>query len=181
VLIYFNQQSYLTFQNFTLQHCGATAIDTGGAGGSCNNIVLRDLVVQWIGGGNISGASNGDSRYGDGYDIEGSAQNILIERIWWHQIYDTGPGPQCGGGPHQDNITVRNNVCTDCGAFFSSFFLGGTPTASGLYIYNNTVYCTQNCWSNYPAPAAAEQPRPAFEENVFALVINTVGGGSDAE
>jgi hypothetical protein len=168
--VYFNQQSNITIQNFTLQYCAATAIDTGGAGGSCNNITIRDLVVQWHGGGNISGASTTDSRYGDGYDVEGSCQQITMDRIWWHQIYDTGPGPQCGGGPHQDNITVRNNVCTDCGAFFSSFFLGGTPTASGLFVYNNTVFCTQNCWSNNPS----QRPNSTGVENVYALTINTL-------
>ena len=174
-LIYFNQQSNITFQNLTLQYAGATAINSGGAGGTCNNITIRDMVVQWIGGGNISGNSNGDSRFGDGWDVEGSCSGILMDRIWWHQIYDTGPGPQCGGGPHQDNITVRNNVCTSCGAFFSSFFLGGTPTASGLFLYNNTVYCTQNCWSNFPAPGQRpNNPGPGYEENVFALVIDTV-------
>ena len=173
--IYFNQQSNITFQNFTIQYSGATAIDTGGAGGTCNNITIRDMVVQWIGGGTISGNSNGDSRYGDGWDIEGSCSGMMMDRIWWHQIYDTGPGPQCGGGPHQDNITVRNNVCTDCGAFFSSFFLGGIPTANGLYIYNNTVYCTQNCWSNFPAPGQRpNNPGPGYEENVTALVVDTV-------
>jgi hypothetical protein len=169
-LIYFNNNSNLIFQNLTLQYCAATAVDTGGAGGSCNNIIMRDMVIQWIGGGNISGQSSTDSRYGDGIDIEGSTQGWLGERIWFHQVYDTGPGPQCGGGPHQDNITFRNCVCTLCGADFSTFFLGGIPTASGLALYNNTIYCTQSCWSNNPS----QRPNLGGIENVFALTVGTV-------
>ena len=165
-------QHDVTFQNLTIQFTGGTAINSGGAGGTVNNMIIRDLVVQWTGGGNIGGAnvSTANSRYGDGWDIEGGCSGMLMERIWWHQVYDTGPGPQCSG-PHQDNITVRNNVLTSCTAFFSTFMLGGVPTVSGLAILNNTVDCTQKNWSNNPS----QRPNAlGYNANVYALTINTI-------
>jgi hypothetical protein len=166
-LVYFNSQSNIIIQNITFNYSGATVMDTGGSGGACTNITLRDCVMQWGGGGNISGSSDLDSRYGDAWDMEGSISGALMERVWFHQIFDTTAGPQCNS-PHQDNIVIRNNVCTSCGAFFSTFFLGGIPTASGLYVYNNTVYVTTNAWPNNPTQ------RPNGAENVFGLNVGTV-------
>ncbi len=145
--------SYNTFQNFTLQYCGMSPIMSEGTN---NNIIVRDCVVQWGGGGNIGGASNADSRYGDGIDIEGSTQGWLVERNWFYQMYDAAVGPQCGGS-YQNNITIRNNVVSQMNNPFSSFIFN-SPQANGYYIYNNTIYGNQGGWSCVPS---AQRPNGA--------------------
>jgi hypothetical protein len=142
--IYIVGQSYLIFQNLTLNNCGMSPIMSQQAGTTgANNIIIRDCVIQWYGGGNQNGGNI--VRFGDGIDIEGSAQHWLIERIWFYQGWDICVGPQCGGA-HQDDITVRNCVCTKTGGFFVTFIFG-TPTTVGLKLYNNTCYCAPDSWS----------------------------------
>src|SRR6202040_2392117 len=169
--IYPNGRSYLTFQNLTLQFCGCSPVNSNNAN---NNIIIRDCVIQWYGGGNISGQSTRDSRYGDGIDIEGSAQNWLVERNWFYQAYDVAVGPQCGGA-HQDNITIRNNVFCQCGGGGSEFIFGPPyPTVSGLYIYNNTMLGAPGGWSSSPTVQ-----RPNGAPNIYGLypgvVVNNAG------
>ncbi len=180
--IYVINVSYLTFQNFTLQYCGTTTIISEGTN---NNIIVRDSVIQWNGGANDGGASTADSRFGDGIDIEGSAQNWLIERNWFYQQYDIAVGPQCGGA-HQDNITVRNNISCSNDGFFVSFIFNYPPgpSAAGMYIYNNTCFANPNSWSCVPSvqkpngspnllglyPGVLEQTSMSINNNIMAGV-----------
>ncbi|MFZ3326088.1 MAG: hypothetical protein WA231_09430, partial [Methylocella sp.] len=163
--IYAFDVSYLIFQNFTLQYCGMSPIMSESTN---NNIIVRDTVVQWGGGGNIGGASNANSRYGDGIDIEGSAQGWLVERNWFYQMYDAAVGPQCGGS-YQNNITIRNNVVSQMNNPFSSFIFN-SPQANGYYIYNNTIYGNQGGWSCVPSAQ-----RPNGTPNLLGFYPGVLG------
>ena len=157
--LYINGVSYVIVQNFTFQFSGASPLFTNG---TCTNIIIRDCVVQWGGGGNISGQSTRDSRYGDGIDIEGSMQHCTVERVWFHQNYDTGVGPQCYGA-FQENIIMRNCVVDSGGAMFTEFFFAGSPTTDVLQVYNNTFVGNNGGWSCNPVQ------RPNGAPNVYGL------------
>lgn len=146
--IYFGQ-SNLIFQNLDIRKSAACGV-LSGSGPDVDNIIVRDCVVQWIGGGNIGGGSTANSRYGDGTDTEGSTQNWLFERNYYYNVHDTAIGPQ-NGGAHQDSITVRNCVMVESVAAYVSFVFGTPgPTVDGAYFYNNTVFLNHGGWSVYP-------------------------------
>jgi hypothetical protein len=144
----YSTNSYTQFQNFTFQNSAYAAGFTVLA----SHVTIRDNVIQWVGGGNIGGASD-DSRAGDGIDPEGSYSDILIERNYFYQMYDLAISPQePTGGPH-DNVTIRNNIFHRFGTVFGSGLAPNSSgsTQNGLYIYNNTSYGVAS-WSANQRP-----------------------------
>lgn len=190
--IYAVNVNYLIFQNLTLQFTAAVPFLTQG---TCTHITVRDCVAQWYGGGNISGHSDANSRYGDGMDYEGSIQFGLFERNWIYQGYDVGFGPQCGPGTapagHQDNLIMRNNVVVGCNSGYSTFQLGsGTMNSVDVCnFYNNTIIGLGNTgsWSNTQrpnggstnvvgmAPIMAGQTNLKIYNNIFAEIGGSGG------
>jgi hypothetical protein len=138
-------QNYNTFQNITLQYGAGSAILTLPGGTSANNITFRDLTIQWIGGGNLAGAF---TRYGDAYDIEGLISNIVIERNFITEIFDTGPSGQPASTTGTVNSVVwRNNIIALAqGNLFYQYEPGGASTFSNFNLYNNTNYSNAT-WS----------------------------------
>ena len=142
-----NGQSYWVFQNLTIQKGAGSAINTCGGTG----MVFRDIVMQYIGGGNIGGVPGG-SRYGDFVPVECGTTNVLLERAWMAQGYDGGGGNIQTGNYPQNNYTMRNSVVWN----FNGNILqlnassGGPGTVSGFYAYNNSSYGLNNSWAYTP-------------------------------
>jgi hypothetical protein len=181
-------KDYITIQNLDIRF-GATGLIMASGGGTSNYTVVRDCVLQWGGGGNNGGASDFNSRNGDGVDMLGSSQGWLVERNWIYQTYDTGVGPQFGGA-HGDNVTIRNNIVLPGNAAFNNLF-GATMTNNGYYVYNNTVYGLDGGWSNNQRPNGVpnnagiypwvtSETNQVFNNNVFAHIKNfgIVGAGA---
>jgi hypothetical protein len=162
--------SYVTFQNITLQHCGTGCLMTGG---TTDFMVTRDLVGQYCGGGNNGGASNADARNGDWLDLLSSTQGWLVERTFAWNMYDAGIGPQ-SGGPHQDNLTMRNNVMAGFNNDYSTFIFD-TPTVNNANYHNNTMCNGNGGWSINPVVQ-----RPNGTPNIIGMfpgIINPVQQG----
>ena len=166
-IIFQSSNSNIAFQNLTFQNTAYSSAITPRA----SNVIIRDCVIQWVGGGNIGGASSAHSRGGDGINPEGSYSNILIERNYFYQMYDLGISPQePSGGPH-DNLTIRNNIFHQCGKVFGT---GLAPNSVGstqnlLYIYNNTAYGVAS-WSANQRPDGG----PAVYGIVFGPYDSTI-------
>jgi len=186
--LFIKAQSYITFQNITIQYCGASPIMSVGAN---NSIIIRDSVQQWSGGGNNGGQSTLNSRYGDAIDLEGTTTGWLVERCWFHEMYDVGFGPQCGVPGPQNNIICRNCVSTNLTALYVTFPIGGTPPTNVINcsVYNNTSFDNGGSWSCNPvvqrpngAPNAIgvslgmlTQTGLSIENNIFAAIGGVAG------
>ncbi|MDQ6704016.1 MAG: hypothetical protein M3Z96_13495 [Pseudomonadota bacterium] len=115
-----------------------------------SNLILRDLTIAYCGGGNNGGAP-GAVRFGDAFDIEGPADNVLVERCWFDNIYDAGPTIQPQFSVNVSNITYRNNVVR--GAPQGIFQLFGPVNLSNILFYNNTAdssfsWCEGQRWGD---------------------------------
>ena len=124
------------------------AIRFGGSHGisisdSAKNIVVRNCDISYVGGCEIYKGYNG--RYGNGIEIWGSADGVLIEknRIW--EIFDTGFTHQYSGPviQYQRNIVFRNNMVSNVG--LSSIESWNTCSVGigfmeNIYVENNTFY-----------------------------------------
>jgi hypothetical protein len=152
-------QDYSVFQNITFQY-SANSYALGMVNTN-TNITFRDLVVQWTGGGNIGGASQGggtnSSRAGDAITPFGSWSAIMVERAFIYQVYDIGFSPQLAiAGAH--DFTVRNSVIAGFGTAVTVDVEPGTgsSTESGVNIYANTFFGYQSwSWNQRPNGNAA--------------------------
>jgi hypothetical protein len=158
--------SYVYVQNFVLRYGAGCGIN--GNGTNASHLTFRDLDISYIGGGNLGGLG---TRYGNGIQFRGYADNNTVERnrIW--QIFDTGLTNQSTG----TNIVVhhiiyRNNVLWNMS---TSFEIWLHPSDSGagsamhdIYVLNNTAV-NPGGWGFY---------QHTNGNGGFALVIGTPAG-----
>ncbi|MGH6846759.1 MAG: hypothetical protein ACREC0_04755 [Methylocella sp.] len=140
--IYLVNTHNVTIQNINLQYSAATAIaQQGGSPLVATNLIYRDMIISWIGGGNLSGQG---VRWGDTLDINGNSSNILMERCFINQNFDSGPNIQLFSSGTSTGVTFRNNIVAQTPAGFEIFV--NSAVVSNMSIYNNTVYDGAN-WS----------------------------------
>jgi len=133
VVLYPLNRSYNTFQNLEVKYGGAS----GAIVIQSSHIIIRDMAISWIGGGNV----NGDNvRFGDCIDIELTGTDYLFERNLLVQCYDSGltVQPLTSGSP-VSNITWRNNIIQN-GTQGSLAILTFGASITTLSVYNNTIY-----------------------------------------
>ncbi len=137
---YLNLNSYINIQNFNIQFCA----DSGVVFNQTTNTILRDCTVQWVGGGNQNGSN---IRYGDGFDVIQSGNNIVVERCIFNQCYATGPSIQpFSASMSVSNVTFRNNVILNTPQAGLMIETAGA-TLTNIFFYNNTIF-NPGGWSN---------------------------------
>jgi hypothetical protein len=146
-------QNFSIFQNLTFQNFAASAcVDMQNEN---DNIIFRDCIFQWIGGGNIGG-SGGVNRAGDGFDQKGTYNTHLIERCFFYQMYDIPIAPQTYTAGAHDNLTIRNCIFHH---YEQGVWMHMAPNASStqanLHIYANTFYGVDSwSWNQRPNPGS---------------------------
>ncbi len=84
------------------------------AGGLSNNIVVRNCVMEWIGGSVLSA----EMLYGNAIQIYGQVKHFTVENNWIYQIYDTGITFQISANSqeicHYEDIDINNNLVEYC-------------------------------------------------------------------
>jgi hypothetical protein len=137
---YLNLNSYINIQNFNIQFCA----DSGVVFNQTTNTILRDCTVQWVGGGNQNGSN---IRYGDGFDVIQSGNNIIVERCIFNQCYATGPSIQpLSASMSVSNVTFRNNAILNTPQAGLMIETAGA-TLTNIFFYNNTIF-NPGGWSN---------------------------------
>ena len=107
----------VTFENLCIKYTGAHGFSIRDG---CENIVVRGCEIGFIGG-----SASGDVRYGNGIEIWKAGTNILLEKNWVYQIYDSGITPQGAGEYIVKDITMRKNLIEYCGMGSFEYFLAG--------------------------------------------------------
>ena len=132
------------------------AIRFGGSHGisisdNAENIEVRNCDISYVGGCEIYKGYNG--RYGNGIEIWGSADGVLIEKNRIGEIYDTGFTHQYSGPvkQYQRNIIFRNNIVSNVGlSSIESWNIcsDSSGTMENIYVENNTFYNGGiGCWA----------------------------------
>jgi len=131
-----SHKSYINYNNLSLKY---TAFH-GLGGHDISNINIKNIDVDWIGGGNYRG-----SRLGNGIELYGNCDNIIVENCTVSRCYDAGITNQnstISGCSKQSNITFKNNIVTYCEYGFEYFNnpIEGSNTSNINVINNHFIY-----------------------------------------
>ena len=133
-IIYIPSQSYLIFQDLTLEYGGGHGI-SGGNG--CTNITIQGLNISYIGGSYLPGSS---LRYGNAIQFYDSASNIIIQNNNILQIFDVGidfEGPD--NNQTVNGILVNGNTVNLTGQGLGISYGGTDNTIENISISCNTI------------------------------------------
>ncbi len=93
----------------------------GMGAGTCENLVIRNCVVEWIGGGiQFITKNHNITRFGNAIEIYGGCQNYKIYNNYINQIFDCGPTVQWQGElksaqiMREENIEIYGNAIERC-------------------------------------------------------------------
>ena len=101
---------HAVIDSLALRHSGGFAI----AGMGAHDVIVRNCVIEWIGGAKqgVNPTRPWPVRYGNGIEYWGTASDCMVERCYFDQIYDAALTPQAGANDKTgfSNIVFRNNV-----------------------------------------------------------------------
>ena len=119
--------------------CVRYAAAHGFGGGGTARIVLRDCSVLWIGGGYLYRDDLGNGvRYGNGIELWGGAQDVLVERCRASECWDAGITNQTNEpGSVQRNVVWRNCEVSRCEYSYEFWHQGEGGTAENVRLENN--------------------------------------------
>lgn len=144
---YVNGKSYVTIQDLDFRYgsFGVATVTT------TSNLVITNCDFNWLGGQLQSIISTGPVRFGNGVELGGSANNVLItgNRFW--EIYDAATTPQSStSGRTLYSITNINNVIWN--VEYGYEFNYTTSNITNVYFLNNTLYNIGGGWSHLHRP-----------------------------
>ena len=133
--------SNVTIDNLVFRYTGSHGI----SGTTCDNLTVQNCEFYWIGGGL---ASDGYSRFGNGVEIWGGAEDYTVKNCYFYQVYDAGITIQYRNTDSSSaknmvmkNIKFENNVMEYCN-YSIEYFL--TSAAGGsiedFYITGNHMW-----------------------------------------
>ena len=128
-----NYASYVTYIDLDLRYGGAHGI----GGDSTHHITIQDVDISCMGGGYLFGFDL--TRYRNGVEFYNAANNNVVERCRFSQIYDVAMTSQGDKPWHQVyNLTFRNNIIDKCEQSFELWLRGGGSSIRDVYFENNT-------------------------------------------
>jgi hypothetical protein len=128
-----NYTSYVTYSDLDLRYGGAHGI----GGDSTHHIAVRGVDISCMGGGYLFGFDT--TRYGNGVEFYNAANNNIVERCRFSQIYDVAMTSQGDKPWHRVyNLIFRNNLIDKCEQSFELWLRGEGSSIRDVYFENNT-------------------------------------------
>ena len=159
---------------------GLRAHETKGRKGGVARAEIRGCTVSWIGGGVLYRDDLGNGvRYGNGVELWGGAEDVVVEDCDVSQCWDAGLTNQSNEpGSVQRNILWRANRVRDCEYSYEFWQQGGGGSASDVRLEDNVFEDAGGGWGHAQRwnPNAAHlmlydttvtTPGFAFRRNVF--------------
>jgi len=142
--------SYVEYDGLYLTQGGGHGI----GGGSIANITVKNCDISFI-GGCYQSAGTSLTRYGNGIELWGSANNITIEccNIW--EIYDAAITPQCNVTNDIYNIYIRYNNLRNFEYGLELWSSPSTSTLHDVYFEYNVLKNAGDGWAHAQRPAQA--------------------------
>lgn len=124
---------YVTYLDLDLRYGGAHGI----AGDSTHHIRVCGVDISYMGGGYLFGFDT--TRYGNGVEFYDAANNNIVEKCRFSQIYDVALTSQ-GDKPNHEvyNLIFRNNIIDKCEQSFELWLRGKGSFIRNVYFENNT-------------------------------------------
>ncbi len=149
--------SDILVENLDFRYSGAFGI----RGKNNRNVTIRGCEFRYIGGAydNASGSNEIENplRYGNAIEFMESSSNILVEKCYIENIYDSGVTFQ--GGATQgatamvvDNFTVQNCVIKNCGLGSFEYWMGTNGTATNVTLKDNYMEGAGCGWGGEQRP-----------------------------
>lgn len=141
-----SQKQYIQVQSLDLKYSGRYGVGIHDA----NHVTITDCTVSYIGGCHQSGTPS--TRYGNGVEIDGNADHILVEKCTVSEIYDAALSNQWWTdteGVTQSNITYRNNLIWNSEYSYEYFMvaLSGIHSPSYPSYVSNIAFENNTCWN----------------------------------
>lgn len=130
----FQTTNNLIIENIQFDGCGVHGINTSASDGY-NNINIKNCVFKNLGG---SYQSDGQTRYGNGFECYNKGNNITVNSCYFENIYDVAVTAQ-GTTSDISNINFINNYIYHCTQGFE-IWSEGTIGLFNIYFNNNTCY-----------------------------------------
>ncbi len=146
----------------------------GIGGGSVKRIDIRNCGIFWIGGGYLYTDKLGNGvRYGNGIELWGGAEDVLVENCRVSQCWDAGLTNQSSmPGSIQRNIVWRGNFVERCEYSYEFWHQGKDGVTENIRLENNDFRDAGFGWGHLQRwnPNAAHlmlydttMPTPGFE------------------
>lgn len=134
--------------DFEVKNCGTHGIYIGTTitSDTSSNIDIKNCTISYCGG--ILFKEN--QRGGNGVEIYGNANKILVEKCNISQIYDDGVSNQNVGAASHKNITYRNNIINNCEISYAYWIDSDAKNGEmkNIVFENNTCYNAGYVWSH---------------------------------
>ncbi len=154
--------------------------------GLVKGLTVRNCEFGWI-GGNIQGlAGQTTTRYGNGVEIWGAAEDFTVSNCYFWQVYDAGVTFQYRGTVFNDvkNVKFNNNVFEYCNYSIEYFFTDNGGKVYDFEIKNNHCwYAGEGLCNQRPDHAEVSHIRSGWvtqgnaikvENNLFAIGLRAV-------
>lgn len=158
-------KSYLNFDNLDLWFGGGGGILTlayrmgSNPIVTCSNINISDIDVSYVGGSRIGNPVTSTLRAGNGIGFWDGANNIVVQRCYINQAYDSGISPQGRLlGAVFNKMYFFNNVIDNCEQSFEIWQTAadttgvGTSSMSEVYFDHNTCRNAGSSWAHTQRP-----------------------------
>jgi hypothetical protein len=132
--------SHIIYSNLHLMYGAAH----GFGGGNTQNITIKDCEIDFVGGGYLTETQ----RYGNGIELWGNAENILIEGCKISNTYDTGIVNNGSADQYvQRNIRYKNNHIFNCEVGFEIWGNSTSAIMESIYLEDNVFEDSGFGWS----------------------------------
>lgn len=111
----------------------------GFGGGDVKRVAIRDCDISWIGGGYLYVDTLGNGvRYGNGIELWGGAEDVLVEKCRVRQCWDAGLTNQSNmPGSVERNIVWRECTVSACEYSYEFWQQGEGGAVEGVRLENN--------------------------------------------
>ncbi|MBN2772776.1 MAG: T9SS type A sorting domain-containing protein [Prolixibacteraceae bacterium] len=142
-IIEYYYKAYTIIENLDLrygaQH-GINCVDS-------HDLTVRNVDFSYIGGGTLN---SNQERLGNGIQFWNNAQNIVVEKCVFNQVYDAAISPQGSSSEEVEihGIYIRNNIISNSEYSFEFWENGQNITLRHVYFENNTCLYAGGGWSH---------------------------------
>ncbi|MBR5309364.1 MAG: S-layer homology domain-containing protein [Clostridia bacterium] len=130
------------FDNLCIMYAGCHGITAG----TCENLVITNCEIGWIGGSNQYLRDGKTTRYGNGIQIYGGCNGFTIDNCYVYECYDAGISPQYSAVGTNEiilrKIYYTNNVIDKC-IYNIEYFMGAVESGDAER-YIETMHYTGN-------------------------------------
>ncbi len=108
-LVSLSGEKFVVLDGLDIGYTGGHGIQGSGV----SNIIIRNCDISWIGGGHVI-MSNKDARGGNGIELYGDFENVLVENCRIGEIFGTGLASVAGADKRRSKLLVRGNTFWNC-------------------------------------------------------------------